>query len=144
MRNWSRLVARNAVSAQAAALDGWQKVLNYWLMMYYTSKWRGNYPVRQWILSLPIPLRLLLARYPKQLSKVMQVVHRAISTDIIRRAGHLKKPAKTGAVTYIQRFGISLNLNIHFHMLFVEGVITEVCGQTKFKRVKAPNHNDVV
>jgi len=28
-------------------------------------------------------------------------------------------------------------------MLFLEGVITQVPGQTKFKRVKAPNHNDM-
>lgn len=39
-----------------------------------------GYPIRQWVLSLPIPLRLLLARYPRELSKVMQIIHRAIST----------------------------------------------------------------
>nr|WP_238526938.1 transposase zinc-binding domain-containing protein [Glaciecola nitratireducens] len=39
-----------------------------------------GYPVRQWVLSLPIPLRLLLARYPSELSKVMQIIHRAISS----------------------------------------------------------------
>ena len=99
--------------------------------------------MRQWVLSLPIPLRLLLARYPKELSKVMQIIHRTISTDIIHRAGYLKKQAKTGAVTYIQRFGSALNLNIHFHMLFLEGVITEERGQTKFNRVKAPSHSDM-
>jgi len=102
-----------------------------------------GYPVRQWVLSLPIPLRLLLARYPKQLSKVMQIVHRAISTDIIHRAGHLKKQAKTGAVTYIQRFGSALNLNIHLHMLFLEGVIINKQGETTFKRCKAPTHSDL-
>lgn len=102
-----------------------------------------GYPVRQWVLSLPIPLRLLLARYPKQLSKVMQIVYRAISTDIIHRAGHLKKQAKTGAVTYIQRFGSALNLNIHLHMLFLEGVIINKQGETTFKRCKAPPHSDL-
>ena len=30
--------------------------------------------------------------------------------------------AKTGAVTLIQRFGSALNLNVHFHMLFLDGV----------------------
>ena len=102
-----------------------------------------GYPVRQWVLSLPIPLRLLLARHPKHLSKVMQIIHRAIAADIILQAGYLKKQAKTGAVTYIQRFGSALNLNIHFHMLFLEGVITPERGQSKFKRVKAPSHNDM-
>lgn len=102
-----------------------------------------GYPVRQWVLSLPIPLRLLLARYPKELSKVMQIIHRSISTDIIHRAGYLKKQAKTGAVTYIQRFGSALNLNIHLHMLFLEGVITKERGEPKFKRVKGPSHADI-
>ena len=95
------------------------------------------------MLSLPIPLRLLFARYPKELSKVMQIIHRAISTDIINRAGYLKKQAKTGAVTYIQRFGSALNLNIHFHMLFLEGVITQTQGRPQFKRVKTPSHSDI-
>ena len=102
-----------------------------------------GYPVRQWVLSLPIPLRLLLARYPKHLSNIMQIIHRAIATDIIHRAEYLKKQANTGAVTYIQRFGSALNLNIHFHMLFLEGVITQECGQSKFKCVKGPSHSDM-
>jgi hypothetical protein len=64
----------------------------------------GGYPIRQWVLSLPIPLRLLLARYPKELSKVMQIIHRAISTGIVHKAGFSNQQAKTGAVTYIQCF----------------------------------------
>ena len=103
----------------------------------------SGYPVRRWVLSLPIPLRLLLARYPKELSKVMQIIHRAIATDVIQRAGYLKKQANTGAVTYIQRFGSALNLNIHFHMLFLEGVITQEDAKVKFSPVKAPSHADM-
>ena len=102
-----------------------------------------GYPIRQWVLSLPIPLMLLLARYPKALSKVLQIILRAISTDIIHRSGYLKMQAKTGAVTYIRRFGSVLNLNIHFHMLFLEGVLTQERGYMKFKRVKAPSHADM-
>ena len=97
-----------------------------------------GYPVRQWVLSLPIPLRLLLARYPKHLSKVMQIIHRAIATDIIHRAGYLKKQAKTGAVTYIQRFGSALNLNIHFHMLFLEGVNRKSEAKQSSNALKPP------
>jgi hypothetical protein len=104
-----------------------------------------GYPVRQWVLSLPIPLRLLLARYPNELSKVMQIIHRAISTHIVNRAGFSNKQAKTGAVTLIQRFGSALNLNIHFHMLFLEGAINEnAWGGTTFTRIKAPSHQDMV
>ncbi|MDL2478836.1 transposase, partial [Klebsiella pneumoniae] len=35
---------------------------------------------------------------------------------------HTHQVAKTGAVTLIQRFGSALNLNVHFHMLFLDGV----------------------
>ena len=35
-------------------------------------------PVRQWVLALPILLRLLLAAQPKLLTPVLQVVHRAV------------------------------------------------------------------
>lgn len=55
----------------------------------------------------------------------MQIIHRAISTHIVNRAGFSNKQAKTGAVTLIQRFGNALNLNIHFHMQFLEGAISE-------------------
>jgi ribosomal protein S27E len=104
-----------------------------------------GYPIRQWVLSLPIPLRLLLARYPNELSKVMGIIHRAISTHIVNRAGFSNKQAKTGAVTLIQRFGSALNLNIHFHMLFLEGAISgNAWGGTSFTRIKAPSHNDMV
>ena len=104
-----------------------------------------GYPIRQWVLSLPIPLRLLLARYPNELTKAMQIIHRAISTYIVNKAGFSNKHAKTGAVTLIQRFGSALNLNIHFHMLFLEGAISEnTWGGTTFTRIKAPSHDDMV
>ena len=50
-----------------------------------------------------------------------------------------KTTAQTGAVTLIQRFGSALNLNIHFHMLILDGVYTR---QGKcFRRVSAPSSN---
>ena len=62
-------------------------------------------PVRQWVLSFPIPLRFLLAAHPHLLSPVLQVVYRAISTFLIKPAGLTRSQAATGAVTLIQRFG---------------------------------------
>jgi ribosomal protein S27E len=104
-----------------------------------------GYPIRQWVLSLPIPLRLLLAKNPSELSKVMSILHRAISTHSVNKAGFTNQQAKTGAVNLIQRFGSALNLNIHFHMLFLEGAIREnPWGGTTFTRIKAPSHSDMV
>jgi hypothetical protein len=48
-------------------------------------------------------------------------------------------------VTLIQRFGSALNLNIHFHMLFLDGVYAEDRhGVFRFFRVKAPSHAELV
>jgi len=44
--------------------------------------------------------------------------------------------ARTGAVTLIQRFGSALNLNIHFHMLFLDGVyVDRLDGSVQFRWV---------
>ena len=44
-------------------------------------------PVRQWVLSFPIPLRLLFATHPELLAPVLQIVHRVIATFLIQQAG---------------------------------------------------------
>jgi hypothetical protein len=68
---------------------------------------------------------------------MVRTVHRAISTYIVSRAGFSNEKAKTGAVRLIQRFGSALNLNIHFHMLFLECAISEnLWGGTTFTCIK--------
>jgi hypothetical protein len=78
-------------------------------------------PLRQWVISFPFPLRYLFAAHPQAMSKILGIVYRAISTHLIHRAGYQIKDGATGAVTLIQRFGSAL-LNIHFHVLFLDGV----------------------
>ena len=68
-------------------------------------------PVRQWVLSLPIPLRLLRAAQPKLVTPVLQVVRRAIARFLLQQAGLKVDQADSGAVTLIQRFGSAGNLN---------------------------------
>jgi len=80
-------------------------------------------PIRQWVLSVPFPLRYLFATNPKVMSRVLTIVHRVISTFLIKRSGRaVKSGTQSGAVTLIQRFGSALNLNLHFHMLYLNGV----------------------
>jgi len=52
-------------------------------------------PMRQWVLSVPYPLRLLFARKPKILSDVLGIVHRAISSFLIKHAGETHKTSCT-------------------------------------------------
>jgi len=79
-------------------------------------------PMRQWVLSVPFQLRFLFASQPVIMGKGLGIVSRAISTHITKKAGYTKPTTHTGAVTLIQRFGSAINLNIHFHMLFLDGV----------------------
>ena len=79
------------------------------------------------------------------MTRVLGIVHRAIATHLTHKAGFTKPMAQTGAVTLIQRFGGALNLNIHFHMLFLDGVYTGGLNELPmwFRRVKAPNRDEL-
>jgi hypothetical protein len=67
-------------------------------------------PVRQWVLSFPIALRILFAAHPEVLSPVLQIIHRVIASFLIKQAKLKRSAADTGAVTLIQRFGSAANL----------------------------------
>ena len=101
-------------------------------------------PLRQWVISFPFPLRYLFAAHPQAMGKVLGIVYRAISTHQIHKAGYSLKKGATGAVTLIQRFGSALNLNIHFHLLFLDGVYTYRNNRLpRFQRVKAPDKREL-
>ncbi|MDP3662818.1 MAG: IS91 family transposase [Nitrosomonas sp.] len=97
-----------------------------------------NVPVRQWVLSLPIPLRYLFAAHPHLISPVLQVISRAISTFLIKQAGFKRPDAQTGAITLIQRFGSAANLNIHLHCLVLDGVYRIQNDTVEFLSVRSP------
>ncbi|MFN8750833.1 MAG: hypothetical protein ACK5ZP_02480 [Betaproteobacteria bacterium] len=62
-------------------------------------------PVRQWVLSLPIPLRVLLAAQPELVTPVLQVVQRVVERHLLGHTGLKSDVGPGGAVTLIQRFG---------------------------------------
>ena len=62
-------------------------------------------PVRQWVLSFPIPPRSLFAVHPALLAPVLRIIHRAINTFLIKQTGVPRNEAASGAITLIQRFG---------------------------------------
>jgi hypothetical protein len=96
-------------------------------------------PMRQWVLSFPFQLRFLFASRPVVMGQVLGIVYRVIATHLIKKADHTHTTARTGAVTLIQRFGSALNLNVHFHMLFLDGVyVDQPDGAARFRWVKAP------
>jgi hypothetical protein len=79
-------------------------------------------PARQWVLSLPMPLRFLCARDRPLLNILVNIFHKTVSQFIqkrLREKGYGK--SKTGGILVIQRLGGALNLNVHFHAIFLDG-----------------------
>jgi hypothetical protein len=81
----------------------------------------AHQPVRQWVLSFPFQLRFLFASRPVITSQVLGIVYRVI-----------------------ERFGSALNLNIHFHMLFLDGVyVDRFDGSARFRWVRSPTSQEL-
>jgi hypothetical protein len=78
-------------------------------------------------------------------TQVLNIVYRAISGHLIRKAGLTRASAVTGAVTLIQRFGSALNFNVHFHMLVLDGVYRRdvAQGRLRFMPVPAPSTEEL-
>lgn len=102
--------------------------------------------VRQWVLSFPFALRYLLVSDPKIMGKILKITTNCISSFLCKKSGFTKKIAKTAAVTLLQRFGGSANLNLHFHILFVDGVYTinneKTDAKAEFHRLPTPSAKD--
>ena len=82
-------------------------------------------PVRQWVLTLPVALRYRMAYDADLTSAVLREFLRVIFGSLRRRArsgGRRIRYPQCGAVTFIQRAGDALNLNVHFHSLVLDGV----------------------
>src|SRR5256886_4079984 len=102
-------------------------------------------PVRQCVLSLPRWARFLLARDPQLVTRTLDIALRAIFAHQrlrARRAGTLAPRA--GAVTFVQRFGGALNLNVHFHCVIPDGVFVEEDGSVRFAELAPPSDDDVM
>jgi hypothetical protein len=101
-------------------------------------------PVRQWVLSLPIPLRLLLAAQPELVTPVLQVVQRVVTRHLLGQAGLATDEGYGGAVTLVQRFGSAANLNVHLHCLVLDGVYRcGADGAPAFVEVGAPTDDEL-
>jgi hypothetical protein len=90
---------------------------------HLTDRVIPDVPLRQWVLSVPYELRLLLARHADALSAVGRIFIQEIlrfqrQQAQIHRLGH----ARGAAVLFPQRFGSSLNVNIHYHAAVPDGV----------------------
>jgi hypothetical protein len=81
-------------------------------------------PIRQWVLTLPYPLRYRCAWDACLTSAVLRSFLRALFAELRRRARrqHGVRRGHCGSVTFLQRFGSALNCTPHFHSLVLDGV----------------------
>jgi hypothetical protein len=87
-------------------------------------------PVRQWVLTLPFPLRYDLAWNHDRTRKVLGELNRTLE-DFYRAKAAARgiEGGRSGSVTVIQRVGSAINLNPHFHNLSLDGVFTQKPGE---------------
>jgi hypothetical protein len=104
-------------------------------------------PIRQWVISFPIPVRFWMARNPKLITLSLGIFHRALVAHY-RAAGKkmgISGQALTGAITVVQRFGSALNGNIHFHILALDGVyVPGPSGTLQFVETPRPAAEEVM
>ncbi len=82
-----------------------------------------NVPIRQYVLSLPFELRLLAAARPAVVTALGRMFVEAIFEELKRSVA--LPDAQCGAVSFLHRAGDSFNLNPHFHVKTLDGVLIE-------------------
>jgi hypothetical protein len=102
-------------------------------------------PYRQWVSTVPKPLRLVLARDPRWTRWIGGLVVRSIGAwqRRVARARGIREPL-TGAVTFVQRFGGLDNLNVHFHLVVPDGVFVLDGDYLRFVMHPVPTSADVL
>ena len=105
-------------------------------------------PPRQWVISVPIPLRYSMAPSRELTAKVHTIIRRTIGQYDVNQAaqnGATRLTIQSGSVTFLQRFGGSLNLNLHYPFVFLEGVFVDRSAQglkPRFLPAAAPTDAD--
>src|SRR4029453_9693443 len=81
-------------------------------------------PPRQWVVSVPVPLRYWMAASQELTAQVHTIIRTTIGQYYVNQAvtrGVPRDKVQPGSVTFIQRFGSAINVNLHFHCVFLEG-----------------------
>src|SRR5262249_38816169 len=106
-------------------------------------------PTRQWVVSVPIPLRYWTASSPDLTATVHTIIRTTIAQYYVNQAvqgGAKRHKVHPGSVTFIQRFGSAINVNVHYHLLFLEGVYLDRTDQgrtPRFLQGEPPSDTDV-
>ena len=102
--------------------------------------------VRQWVVTVPWSRRWLLARRSDLARGVLRIALSEIQRWTNVHGVQPRRPGgRTGSITVIQRFGSALNLNLHFHILVLDGLyaIDPRTGALRWVRARRPSTAEV-
>src|SRR5712691_405548 len=106
-------------------------------------------PTRQWVVSVPMPLRYWMAASQDLTAQVHTIIRATIGQYYVNQAvtrGSERQKVQPGSVTCIQRFGGAINLHVHYHVVFLEGVYLDRTDQGLKPRVvkgEPPSDTDI-
>jgi len=112
--------------------------------------------VRQWVLSLPKRLRYFVQRDAELDGQVLRVFLRALEPTLRKASPGAPRDARSrppeqgscggrvGGVSFVQRFGASLNPHLHFHCCLVDGVFSTDDDELRFHQAMALREAEVV
>ena len=102
---------------------------------------------RQFVISFPIPLRYWMHSNKKLFAKIHSLVIKQLHTYYKQKAQTMGLAESTpGSISFTQRWGSALNLNVHFHTLCLEGVFVEPAkpdGSIRFEQLPPPTDEQV-
>ena len=118
---------------------------------FMTDHLIGDTPVRQWVLSLPRPLRYILAYDSTVLGEVVNAHIGAIFQYLCWKAKEhcglrSVSQAHPGSVTVIQRASSDGSLNVHLHSLVTDGIFIQedAAGPVVFAALPPPSDADIL
>ena len=103
-------------------------------------------PIRQFVLSLPFELRKLAAFKAGVLTALGRIL---VDTVFASYVGRAERDGVTGgrcgAINFVQRFGSSVNLHVHFHVAVLDGVfVRSEHGVVVFHAAAKPTEDELV
>jgi hypothetical protein len=106
-------------------------------------------PTRQWVVSVPMPLRYWTAPSRDLTTQVHMIIRTTIAQFYVNQAvkrGAERQKVQPGSVTFLQRCGGALQLNLHDHVIVMEGVCLDRTDQglkPRFLKGEPPSDADV-
>jgi hypothetical protein len=105
----------------------------------------ASVPVRQWVLSLPFDVRARAAYDARFLTEIIRAFASALRDRHRTWARSIAlEDAEFAAITFVQRFGSSLNLNVHLHVVVVDGVFSRDGDELAFTAASPPTRVEMM